>query len=607
MNAGKRSRSNEMKSSQSKLIRARGLVIFSLVVFLTSAISSPLAAFATAQEKAETKIPAAAPLLSPTICGKGVFQMFLGDQPVGREEFEIKCLPDGGYSVVANTQLKPPGPVSNLDTTLEVDRAGEPLSSTAKGSVGDKPFDQSAAVKGATAVIITNGVTRELPFAKGTSFLGGNIFYMFQFVLARYNAAQGGTQQIPIFPNSSIKAERVGRDEALAADLAPSASTGKFDRYRIVAGLSEIIAWVDEKGRLAVIAVPLQNFAAVREEYVNLIPSFKAIISAKMKETETDYSAPPNAPFTAEEATVEAKGYTLAGTLLLPKEGKPPFPAVITITGSGQQTRDENLPLPGLEKYRPFRQIAERLAARGIAVLRVDDRGVGKSKGRDGLANATSADFADDVRAQVAYLRKRGDIDPARIALVGHSEGGLIAPMVAESDPKIAAIVLLAGPAKRGDAILEYQLNLGLEGDDTLNEEAKAKKRAENHEMLRKLAEGAPAPEAPAQLRGAWMKYFLSYDPLPTIRKTRQPILILQGELDHQVTADQAEMLDRAAREAGNKDVTKRVYAGLNHLFLPAKTGAASEYSSLSATAIGDDVMNLLGDWLAAKLKVKKP
>src|SRR5262245_58416932 len=135
-----------------------------------------------------------------------------------------------------------------------------------------------------------------------------------------------------------------------------------------------------------------------------------------------DYSAPPNAPFTAEEVTIQAKGYTLAGTLLLPKSAKRPLPAVITITGSGIQTRDEPLPIPGLEKYRPMRQIAETLASRGIAVLRVDDRGSGGSGGRETLATATTSSFADDTRAEVAYLRSRSEIDPKRIALAGHSE-----------------------------------------------------------------------------------------------------------------------------------------------------------------------------------------
>ncbi|MEK6286857.1 MAG: alpha/beta fold hydrolase [Acidobacteriota bacterium] len=552
---------------------------------------------------AQQKLPPAAPLLSPSLCGKGVFSFWLGDTSIGREEFEIKCLPDGSYASSGHTDFKVPGASMDLNTTLEVDKSGEPLSSTAKGTVNGQPFDQSVVVKAAVAIVTTSGASKELPFAKGTSLLGGNIFHMFQFLLARYDAARGGSQEFQVFPNMSAKVERVARDEVQATGIAASPAPSSFDRYSITVAMSNVIVWVDTKGRIATLAVPLQNFAAVLEEYSSFIPSFKAILSAKMKEAEVDYAAPAGAPFTAEEITVEAKGFTLAGTLLLPKTGKQPYPAVITITGSGQQTRDEYLPLPGLEKYRPFRQIAEALASRGIAVLRVDDRGVGKSKGGETLKASTSANFADDVRAQVDYLRERRDIDPDRIALAGHSEGGMIAPMVAASDPRIASIVLLAGPGKRGDAIIAYQVNQGLRGDPTLTEEARAKARAEQQEAMRKAIEGdASAPEA---MRATWMRYFLAYDPLPAIRKVRQPILILQGELDRQVTADQAEMLEKAAREAGNRDVTARVFVGLNHLFLPAKTGAPSEYSSLSTNAIPDDVMKLLSDWLAQKLKVK--
>lgn len=553
---------------------------------------------------ADSKLPPAAPLLSPSICGKGVFLFWLGEQSIGREEFEIKCQPDGGYASSGHTDLKVPGGAIDLNSTLEVDKSGAPMSLTAKGTVNGNPFDQSIVVKAAAATVTSSGGTKELPFAKGTSLLGGNIFHMFHFILARYDAARGGSQEFQVFPNQTAKVERVARDEAQATGIAASPAPSTFDRYSITVAMSNIIAWVDTKGRVAVLAVPLQNFAAVREEYFSFVPSFKAILSAKMKETEVDYAAPAGAPFTAEEVTVEAKGFTLAGTLLLPKTGKAPFPAVVTITGSGQETRDEYLPLPGLEKYRPFRQIGEALASRGIAVLRVDDRGVGNSKGGETLKASTSANFADDVRAQVDFLRERRDVDPNRIVLLGHSEGGMIAPMVAASDPRIASIVLLAGPGKRGDAIIAYQVNQGLVGDPTLTEEARAKARAEQQEAMRKAIAGDAS--APEPMRSPWMRYFLAYDPLPTIRKIRQPILILQGELDRQVTADQAEMLEKAAREAGNHDVTARVFPGLNHLFLPAKTGAVSEYSSLSTNVIPDDVMKQLTDWLVQKLKVQK-
>lgn len=553
---------------------------------------------------AQQKLPPAAPLLSPSICGKGVFLFWLGEQSIGREEFEVKCQPDGGYASSGHTDFKVPGASMDLNSTLEVDKSGNPRSSTAKGTVNGQLFDQAIVVKAAVAIVTTSGAAKELPFAKGTSLLGGNTFHMFQFLLARYDAARGGSQELQVFPDLTAKVERVARDEVQATGIAASPAPSAFDRYSITVAMSGVIAWVDTKGRVATIAVPLQNFAVVREEYSSFVPSFKAILSAKMKEAGVDYAAPAGASFTAEEVTVEAKGFTLAGTLLLPKTGKPPFPAVVTITGSGQQTRDEYLPLPGLEKYRPFRQIAEALASRGIAVLRVDDRGVGNSKGIDTLKVSTSANFADDVRAQVDFLRERRDVDPNRIVLLGHSEGGMIAPMVAASDPRIAAIVLLAGPGKRGDAIIAFQVNQGLEGDPTLTEEARVKARAEQQEAMRKAIAGdASAPEA---MRSPWMRYFLAYDPLPAIRKVRQPILILQGELDRQVTADHAEMLAKTAREAGNRDVTSRVFPGLNHLFLPAKTGAVTEYSSLTTNAIPDDVMKQLTDWLVEKLKAPK-
>jgi uncharacterized protein len=338
---------------------------------------------------------------------------------------------------------------------------------------------------------------------------------------------------------------------------------------------------------------------------VLLLLNLSIIVLGQADNTKVDYSAPANASFTAEEVTVAAKGYTLAGTLLLPKNGKRPLPAVITITGSGQQTRDEPLPMRGLEKYRPMRQFAEALASRGIAVLRVDDRGIGGSGGRDTLMTATTSSFADDVRAEVAYLRSRSEIDPKRIALAGHSEGGIIAPMVAANDSQIAAIVLLAGSGKRGDQISMEQLTYVLDKTPGVTPELRKQKLAEEQEIITAVRTGGDLSKYPAQVSLPWTKEFWTYDPLATIRKVRQPILILQGALDRQITAEQADMLEQAAREGGNKDVSKQIFPNLNHLFLTAKTGGFDEYSKLETSAIGDDVLKVLGDWLALKLKAK--
>lgn len=338
---------------------------------------------------------------------------------------------------------------------------------------------------------------------------------------------------------------------------------------------------------------------------IPLLLILSTIVFSQTENTKVDYSAPPNAQFTAEEVTVTAKGYTLAGTLLLPKNEKRPLAAVITITGSGQQTRDEPIPIPGLEKYKLMRQVAEALASRGIAVLRVDDRGVGGSGGRDTLATVTTSAFADDVRAEVAYLRSRSEIDPKRIALVGHSEGGIIAPMVAANDAQIAAIVLMAGSGKRGDQISMDQLTDILDRTPGVTPELRKQKLAEEQEIITAVQTGGDLSKYPAQVRLPWTKEFWTYDPLATIRKVRQPILILQGAIDRQITVEQADMLEKAAREAGNKDVTKQIFPNLNHLFLTAKTGGIDEYSKLETSVVGDDVLKILGDWLVLRLGVK--
>jgi uncharacterized protein len=301
-----------------------------------------------------------------------------------------------------------------------------------------------------------------------------------------------------------------------------------------------------------------------------------------------NYSAPAGAPYTAEEVRVRTPaGHELAGTLTLPRGASRPVPAVVTITGSGQQDRDEALPsVPG---FRLFRQVADTLSRRDIAVLRLDDRGVG---GSGGDVNGTSADFADDIRAAVTYLRTRSDIDPARIALVGHSEGGMIAPMLAADDPQLAAIVLMAGPAIRGRDVINFQIRSAVESDTSI---AIAARDSATREFLA----GFDSTTA----KQPWMAYFLAYDPLPTVRRVRQPVLILQGATDLQVTADQAPMLERALREAGNRNVTTHVFTDRNHLFLRDAKGYPAGYASLPDKKVDGEVLGTLADWLVSILR----
>jgi pimeloyl-ACP methyl ester carboxylesterase len=310
-----------------------------------------------------------------------------------------------------------------------------------------------------------------------------------------------------------------------------------------------------------------------------------------------DYSAPPGATFSAEEVTIPVATYKLAGTLLMPKSGKSPYAAVVMITGSGLQTRDSRIALPGLEQYAPFKQIAERLASNGVAVLRVDDRGIGGSTGRETLASATTTSLAEDTRAQIAWLRARSGVDPKRIIVIGHSEGATIASMIGASDPQVAGVVLMAGVAKRGaDVSFEQQEDM-LKSDATMDEATKTSMREKQKEAVKAILEGTDIPGQPVI---PWTREYFAYDPLPTLRKVKQPVLILQGERDRQVAQTHAPMLERALRDAGNTHVKLIVFPTLNHLFLPSTTGSFNEYSHLETNAVPAEVLGAIVSWVTA-------
>jgi uncharacterized protein len=307
-----------------------------------------------------------------------------------------------------------------------------------------------------------------------------------------------------------------------------------------------------------------------------------------------DYTAPAGAAYTAEEVRVPARdpqGDTLSFgcTFTKPRAGGPRFPAAVTITGSGLEDRDENL-WPLVPAYRVFRQVAERLASAGIAMLRCDDRSFGASTGH--AERATSMDFARDFEAQLAWLRARADVDAARTAVIGHSEGGMIGPQIASRDPRLAAVVVMAGPGKNGLAILRDQAAWPYLSAPALD----------SADRVRLIADARRQLEADTSM-GPWLRFFRTYEPLPTARRVRQPVLILQGAVDRQVSAGQADTLGAAFRSGGNRDVTVRVFPGLNHLFLVSPTdGSPSEYASLTNANVGGDVLDTLATWLQTRL-----
>lgn len=310
----------------------------------------------------------------------------------------------------------------------------------------------------------------------------------------------------------------------------------------------------------------------------------------------------------------------LAGTLTLPK-GDGPFPAVVLVSGSGPQDRDETL-----FEHKPFLVLADHLARNGIACLRYDDRGTHKSKGK--FADATSADFATDAYAAVQYLKGHKKIDPKRIGVCGHSEGGIVAPLVAAAHPDdVAFIVLLAGPGVSGEQIM-YQQALDfsklldektdekevkefvdavmpvLRSDKKPDEVKKGLSEVmmklagkEKDETKRKKAEEA-VPVAVGRLSDPWFRWFVLHDPAPTLEKVKCPVLAVCGEKDVQVRAkDNLEAIASALTRGGNKRFRCVEYAGLNHLFQTCKTGLMSEYGVIEET-VAPVVLTQLTEWI---------
>jgi len=334
-------------------------------------------------------------------------------------------------------------------------------------------------------------------------------------------------------------------------------------------------------------------------------------------------------PYKEEEVTVENKtaGITLAGTLTEPDSGGP-FPAVVLITGSGPENRDEEV-----FGHKPFLVLADYLTRQGIAVLRCDDRGVGKSGGNS--QNATTADLATDTRAEFEYLKTRKDIDTKHIGVLGHSEGGIIAPIVANEAPDVAFVVLMAGPGLPGDSIimLQSQLIAKAEGaaDTTLAKNAKVERTLLNVVMTepdtavaaaklvpllkQSMAEMSPndsqalnsSDQAIAQqvkqVLSPWFRYFLSYDPRPALMKLKQPVLAINGSKDVQVAPkENLAAIEAALKAGGNKDYVVKELPGLNHLFQTANTGGVSEYAKIEET-ISPSALKVMGDWILAHVR----
>lgn len=329
-------------------------------------------------------------------------------------------------------------------------------------------------------------------------------------------------------------------------------------------------------------------------------------------------------PYKEEEVSYrnEKDNVKLAGTLTLPR-GEVKFPAVVLITGSGSQDRDSTV-----LGHRPFLVLADYLTRNGIAVLRVDDRGIGGSD--SGSPRVTTESYVGDVLAGVEFLKNRKEINSNQIGLIGHSEGGIIAPMAAVRSKDAAFIVMLAGSGQTGADVILTQMTLINKGSDATAEsvaravefqknlfaiiksepddklaESKINEMLETHKS--KMSEQESKAFAPIEanikaqlptLLSAWYRYFLAYDPRPTLEKVKVPTLVLNGENDVQISSkENLKIISAALKTGGNKDFTVKSFPKLNHLFQTSQTGLPNEYKTIDET-IAPQVLETIADWI---------
>jgi uncharacterized protein len=326
------------------------------------------------------------------------------------------------------------------------------------------------------------------------------------------------------------------------------------------------------------------------------------VLKPLKSEAELEIKRPQNPvkpyPYREEDVTYDNKeqNVTLAATLTIP-QGKGPFPGVVLITGSGPQDRDETL-----LGHKPFLILSDYLTRHGIAVLRADDRGTGKSTGV--FSKATTADFATDTEAGVAYLKTRSEVDPHKIGLIGHSEGGVIAPMVAARNKDVAFIVMMAGTGVPGDQVIVAQGEaIDIANGKKTEDAAKSAERQREiihlietekdqavleKEIRDKMAGERTEAQIGMEIRqftSVWFQYFLTYDPATALRKVTCPVLAINGSLDKQVLPSQnLPVIRKSLQESGNKHFEIDELPGLNHLFQTAKTGSPAEYAQIEET-----------------------
>ena len=512
------------------------------------------------------------------------FTLFLSGNRVGVEH--VRVARAGGTWVISSTaqygaplnvtvnrfELKYTSDWQPVELHVEATRAGRPMG-----------LATSFAMTSAINEIAQNGTTTSKTdqITARTIVLPNNFYAGYEALAARLADAQPGTAfRAYIAPQAEIP---LTVNAVAAEQLSSPAGLLAVRRYEVVfqnpGGPVNAAITIDDRARLVRLEIPAANLRFVRSELAGVATRAQPV----RNRADTDVIIP-------------AEGFTLAGTLTMPEAmGKLQHPAIVLVAGSGSVDRDEvvaGIPI--------FAQLAASLAEQGFVVLRYDKRGVGQSGGRS--ERATLQDFADDLTTTVKWLAKRKDIDRRHIAVAGHSEGGAVAMLAAARESRIASVILIAAPGTPGsELILEQQrhvLDLLATPEAERQSKIELQKRIQSAVMTDKGWEGI-APELKEQAESPWFKSLLLFDPAKVMPKIKQPILIIQGDLDRQVFPHHADTLAELARARKKSPPVELVHLpGLNHLLVPAQTGEVSEYGVLPVKTVSPAVAKTIVDWL---------
>ncbi len=457
----------------------------------------------------------------------------------------------------------------------------------------DQPLLVETTVAGGKATnAVTQGETANTvvhDIAPDAVLLPNNVFSAAQGLAWRLvQLEQGATLPIYVAPQAQVQATLTA-----VADERMQTAAGLYEVRRHVVEVANpgqpltVVVWAESKtGRLIRYSIAAAGVDVVREDLTS-------VFTREVRE------------FRENDQTVQipALGFNLGATVSRPAGKVAPdrkakdvekLPAVVLVAGSGPLDRDSvayGVPVLG--------QLAGQLADAGFLVVRYDKRGVGQSGGR--AESATLAEYAEDVLAVVKWLRRQKDVDDKRVTVAGHSEGGAVALLAAGRTKDIKAVVSIAAPGVPGNELVLEQQRSALE-TLKISDEEKQRRVALQKQIMNAVLTGEGWEGVPEALRKQadtpWFRSLLAFDPAAAMKRVRQPLLIVHGELDRQVPIANAELLNGFAMQRKNGTAALVLVPGINHLLVPARTGAIAEYGSLAGAKVSPEVGRVIADWL---------